>query len=266
MKLAFADTETTGLEPSSRVIEAAIIVTEIDGTILDTFETLINPEMPIPSCATSANNITDAMVADAPVTAIALPEFWSHIPDDAILVAHWASFDVGMLTYASQRAGIVLDLERPVIDTCAIARSIKATKSASLDALVEHYKIERQGQAHRAMCDVTAMKDYFFKVASANFGPDAFVKPWAEAGANYRYVQPDALPAELSALPDLVRNGGLLSIDYVDAQKKSSTRDLTPHGWYGKDEYLYLTGWCHLRNDQRSFRSDRITNVLNKAA
>lgn len=266
MKLAFVDTETTGLEPSSRIIEAAVIITDVVGNVLDTYETLINPEMPIPSCATSANNITDAMVADAPVTAIALPKFWSHIPDDAVLVAHWASFDVGMLTYASQRAGIRLDLERPVIDTCAIARSIKATKSASLDALVEHYKIERQGQAHRAMCDVTAMKDYFFQVAYAHFDPDKFAKPWVESGANYRYVPPGELPPHLSDLPALVRDAGCLSIDYVDAKDKASTRDLTPHGWYGKGEHLFLTGWCHLRNDQRSFRSDRITNVLNKAA
>lgn len=265
MKLAFADTETTGLEPSSRVIEAAVIITDVTGNVLDTFETLINPEMPIPPCATSANNISDAMVQVAPLNAEAMVELWSRIPEDAVLVAHYAPFDVGMLTYAAQRAGLPIDVQRPVIDTCAMAKAIKATKGNSLDALVEHYGIVRKGEAHRAMCDVTAMMEYYWKVAGRTTIGD-FARPWAEAGATYRYVHPDKLPAELSMLPDLVRGGGRLAIDYEDAQQKVTTREITPHGWYGKGEHLFLTGWCHLRNDQRSFRGDRITNVLSAEA
>jgi DNA polymerase III epsilon subunit family exonuclease len=264
MKLAFADTETTGLEPSSRVIEAAVIITDVAGNVIDTYETLINPEMPIPPCATSANGITDAMVSQAPLVDVAMAEFWSHIPEDAVLVAHYAQFDVGMLHYASQRAGLAIDIARPVIDTCAIAKAVKATKANNLDALVEHYGIVRKGDAHRAMCDALAMMDYYWQVNDKNTIGN-FAKPWAEAGASYRYIVPEHLPVELSMLPDLVRGAGRMEIEYSDAQDKITTREITPHGWYGKGEHLYLTGWCHLRNDQRSFRADRIANV-SKAA
>ena len=262
MKLAFIDTETTGLEPGSRVIEVAIIVTDIGGEIIDTFETLINPEMPIPPSVTSVNNITDAMVADAPILSDAMSLLWSRIPTDAVMVAHYAPFDVGMLNYASQRAGIAIDQGRPVIDTFAMAKSNGATKTNSLDALVEYYGIQRRGTAHRAMCDVQAMMDYYWLVANTTTIA-SFSKPWVEAGANYHYVLPEDLSAELATLPILVRDGGRLSFDYLDAQGKSSTRAITPHGWYGRGENLYVTGWCHMRNDQRSFRGDRITRVVN---
>jgi DNA polymerase III epsilon subunit-like protein len=59
---AILDTETTGLEYNSRIVEIA--VTTADGEVL--LDTLVNPGEPIPADATAIHKITDEMVANAP--------------------------------------------------------------------------------------------------------------------------------------------------------------------------------------------------------
>ncbi|MFJ2900325.1 exonuclease domain-containing protein [Streptomyces sp. NPDC087218] len=61
---AILDTETTGLDYDSRIVEIA--VTTAAGTVL--LDTLVNPGAPIPAEAAAIHGITDVMVADAPST------------------------------------------------------------------------------------------------------------------------------------------------------------------------------------------------------
>lgn len=56
------DTETTGLHDGARIVEIAVL--GIDGSVL--FDSLVNPQTPIPADATGIHGITDAMVKDAP--------------------------------------------------------------------------------------------------------------------------------------------------------------------------------------------------------
>jgi len=59
---AYLDTETTGLDKKSRIVEISI-VTEDEMILLDTF---VNPQIPIPMDAIRVHGITDDMVANAP--------------------------------------------------------------------------------------------------------------------------------------------------------------------------------------------------------
>jgi predicted DNA-binding transcriptional regulator YafY len=45
---------------------------------------------------------------------------------------------------------------------------------------------------------------------------------------------------------------------YSDAEGQASARDVDPYGLVCHWGYWYLAGWCHLRNDTRVFRLDRV--------
>jgi len=58
----YLDTETTGLDPWSEIVEIAVL--EQDGSVL--INTLVRPVAPIPADATRVHGITNAMAAGAP--------------------------------------------------------------------------------------------------------------------------------------------------------------------------------------------------------
>ncbi|MEK7657362.1 MAG: 3'-5' exonuclease, partial [Elusimicrobiota bacterium] len=62
---AFLDTETTGLSPArgDRVCEIAVLKTR-GGAVIESFQSLINPQRPIDLGAQAIHGISDAMVAE----------------------------------------------------------------------------------------------------------------------------------------------------------------------------------------------------------
>lgn len=65
-KFIAIDFETTGLSPySDRIIEVGAVIFE-NGTIVNRFESLINPGMSIPVAVQRVNHISNDMVKDAP--------------------------------------------------------------------------------------------------------------------------------------------------------------------------------------------------------
>jgi DNA polymerase III subunit epsilon len=76
MTFVALDTETTGLFPiMHRLVEIGAVRFRLDGGELATFQTLINPEMPIPKDVQQVHGITDAMVRGKPTIEHILPQF-----------------------------------------------------------------------------------------------------------------------------------------------------------------------------------------------
>ncbi len=152
------DIETTGFSQTyDRIIEIAACKV-YQGGIIETFETFVNPEMPISEKITSLTTITDEMVADAPKIEEALPKFMEFCKG-SILVAHNAKFDVGFI-YANIKR---LNLDYPVlpaIDTLNLFRAgyHQEVKKFNLKVLAKYFKV-KQEQHHRAIDDtrVTAL-------------------------------------------------------------------------------------------------------------
>jgi DNA polymerase III alpha subunit (gram-positive type) len=85
----------------------------------------------------------------------ALEKLWT-ISSGNVFTAHNARFDIGFLHAESERVGLSNRIETHV-DTLALARKTDAEKTRrhTLDALCEHYGIERE-KAHDAKADATA--------------------------------------------------------------------------------------------------------------
>lgn len=250
------DVETTGLEPGSRIVElAAQRFDALTGDVSASFETLINPGMPMPPDTAKMNGITNEMLADAPTMSEALQRFIDWLPQDEPFTAlgHYVSYDIGMLSWAAARAGIEIP-DMPIIDTWEMAKFVGTTKNNKLDTLVEHYGIELHGDAHRALCDADAVRQYFMMIP-----PSCLPTPWSMFPIDYRYAP---LPADWTFLEQSVANGSPLMFRYEDNKGEVTDRTITPFGWAEVKGTFMFHGWCHLRDARRTFRLDRVTNLL----
>ena len=160
------DTETTGLSISDRIVQIAGL--RIAGGRLtgEEFDTLVNPGRPIPPGATDIHGITDAMVKDAPDVATALRGF-HHFTEDAVLIAHNAPFDMGLLRAAEAESR--KHFPNRVMDTVLLSAMIWGQGAPhSLDAICERLGITiPAGQRHTAMGDAQATAQAFLKMLPA---------------------------------------------------------------------------------------------------
>ena len=148
------DLETTGTDPATcRTVEVGAARVRA-GQVVETFHQLINPGMPIPPDSTRVHGYTDADVAGQPSFAEAWPRLRAFIGND-LLVAHNARhFDLLVLKRQVREAGDQLG-GLPTFDTLPLARAL-VKGSASLSALVEHFKLELP-RAHHALDDAVAL-------------------------------------------------------------------------------------------------------------
>lgn len=163
-KYVFLDVETTGLYPllDDKIIEIALIKTN-KGKIIDTYNTFINPMIPIPIEASSINNISDDMVKDAPVFDKELSETILDFLDDHILVAHNAPFDIGFLSAEFGRTGFTFERWKS-LDTLKIANNLFAGQRNRLENIMRRYSIMPDGNLHRALADTDALRKVFFEL------------------------------------------------------------------------------------------------------
>lgn len=148
------DVETTGLSTAyDTIIELAAVKIQ-EGKVVDKFESFANPHRPLSAKIIELTHITDDMLKDAPEVDEMIAKFYEFI-GDAIVVAHNASFDMGFLYTAYEKAGIK-GVKHPVIDTLQLSRLVNPTmKNHRLNTLCNKYGIELT-QHHRAIYDTEA--------------------------------------------------------------------------------------------------------------
>jgi len=98
------DLETTGGSPKDCEITEVGAVKYVGGELTGSFNTLVNPDAPIPSTITVLTGITQAMVIEAPRIEEVLPSLLEFI-GNAVIVGHNIRFDVSFLNAAAQRLG-----------------------------------------------------------------------------------------------------------------------------------------------------------------
>lgn len=154
-RIAVVDTETTGLYPSrDRLVEIAIMLLEVDGgngrlvRLLETYEELNDPGMPIPAQATAIHGITDAMVRGRRIDAARVARM---LASADLVVAHNSGFDKGFVRQLV-----------PAVDAMVWGCSCRGIPWRKLYATVENTRLQHlaarleviAGTAHRALGDV----------------------------------------------------------------------------------------------------------------
>jgi DNA polymerase-3 subunit epsilon len=162
LEFVVVDVEATGGSPArgDRLTEIAA-VRVCGGSIVDSFESLINPQRPIPSTVSRLTDITDEMVADAP-TFGQLADAVRQALEGAVFVAHNVSFDWRLVEAEFSRVrGGRLGGER--LCTLRLARRLHPElQRRSLHALADYYAISAD-RWHRAGPDAMATAQLFVR-------------------------------------------------------------------------------------------------------
>lgn len=158
------DTETTGLEPSNgdEIIQigAARIV---NNRLLrqETFDQIVDPEVPLKPESIPIHGITEDMVRGQPNIDVVLPAFHEFC-EDTVLIAHNAAFDMRFLQLKEERTGI--RFTQPVLDTLLLSAVVHPNQeSHKLDVILERLGISIESR-HNALEDALATGEVFLKL------------------------------------------------------------------------------------------------------
>lgn len=279
LTLAFLDVETTGLCPhfGDRICEIAVLRTR-GQEVLDSFQSLVNPQRPISPGASAVNGLTDEMVRDAPLfKEVAGPVLT--MLENAVIVAHNAPFDLGFLAHELALLRLPPP-DNPVLDTLALARRCYRFPSNSLSYLAWALGIrreewpqgpwrgegERRGRSieapHRALGDVLTTWGVFqrFRQDLAARGAHTLGDFLRLQGGHIALPTRQEFPLP-PQLEEAVRSGRRLWLRYVSAWGRETVRLVSPLGVTASGGRLYLVAFCHLRGAQRTFRLDRIVEM-----
>ncbi|MFZ9482253.1 MAG: exonuclease domain-containing protein [Ilumatobacteraceae bacterium] len=160
-RFAVVDVETSGLRADRhRVLQLGIVVVDADGTVLDTYSTLVSGSNPWQRWfgsvgPTHIHGIRRRDLRGAPSTHVALTELARRL-EGTRFVAHNAPFDLGFLQAEARRVGTTLPIERALC-TLRLSRLLDPDRQQShrLGDLCSRYGITID-RPHDALADAEA--------------------------------------------------------------------------------------------------------------
>lgn len=145
------DLETTGLAPGFDSIIEVGMVRVLEGKIVETFQTLVMPDIKVPPHVKRLTGIEDYMLEGAPGLHQLREQIADFIEGECI-IGHNVGFDVGFLESALGRR-----LHSPSYDTAELARIVMPTsKNYRLSELCRITGIKTE-KSHRALEDAMAV-------------------------------------------------------------------------------------------------------------
>lgn len=172
MKFAVVDLETTGGTPENgRVTEIGIVLLD-DFEVVGTYQTLLDPGMPIQPFVQKLTGITDEMVAGQPQFS-AVAEEVAELLKDRIFVAHNVQFDCRFMRAELRRCCIKID--PPRLCTVKLTRRFfPGLPSYSLHNLIMSLELPDFNH-HRALADAMAAAE-LLKLCLQKAGADKIKK------------------------------------------------------------------------------------------
>jgi len=160
------DVETTGMNAffGDRVTEIAAVVVR-GGRIAEQFQTLVNPERPIPAMITALTHITPQMVRDAPRFREIAPELLQFLQGH-VFVAHNAEFDWRFVSAELARATNRQLTGRRLCTVRLARRVLPQLRSRRLDSLAHFYDVTITDR-HRAAGDALATAHILLRLLDA---------------------------------------------------------------------------------------------------
>jgi DNA polymerase III epsilon subunit family exonuclease len=163
LEFVVVDIEATGAKmPPNRIIELGAY--RIKGRkIIDSFLTLVNPEISIPRFVMALTGITNEMVKQAPLFAEVAPR-WLEFVQDAVLIAHNAPFDTSFLNHEIARVYPGHRMVNPHLCTVLLSRrTVPGLTNYRLDTVADHFSIPIFDR-HRAGSDALATAEVFIRI------------------------------------------------------------------------------------------------------
>lgn len=263
--IAVVDTETTGASAAfgHRVIELGIVRLE-GGRITAEYQQLIDPERRISPGVTALTGISQAMVAGQPRFADQL-DAALQLMRGALIIGHNIRFDLSFLAKEFRRCGadICQTLGKiPVLDTVRIARRRFGRGGNGLQALAPRLGVQ-PSIAHRALADAQTTVAVFEKLIAPVGGwniclCDAIREQGGPMGLLPAKPRESLLPLELEEALEQRRT---VIMEYLDAREQRTERMIQPLHIRRSGGELILIAFCHLRNDRRTFKLERIVRL-----
>ncbi|HZD18537.1 MAG TPA: DEDD exonuclease domain-containing protein [Actinomycetota bacterium] len=233
------DLETTGGSPiDSRITEIGAVKVR-GGERIGVFETLVDPEVPIPRRIAHLTGIDDLLVRGAPTIDAVLPSFAEFL-HGCVFVAHNARFDFAFLNAALQRAAFDA-IPSPPVCTARLARRVvwPDVPNVRLRTLAEYFRTAAR-PTHRALPDaetcaevlsgllrlgrrlgIATVGDLHLAVTARgrpNFGKIALTEGLPTGAGVYRFVARDGRILYVGKSKDLRRR--VRSYFYGDPRKQ----------------------------------------------
>ena len=251
------DTETTGMPPGARLVEIGAI--KVRGSqIVERFQELVFPELPIPPKTTEVHGLDDASVAQCRTADEVVPDFLDWI-GKLPLFGHNVAFDATMLACECGRLGISPP-ENETYCTLSAARSLLRRRSNSLEALADEFGIDT-GCAHRAADDSETTLQLLWKLIE--IGGAGFKMEQLGSGATVASFAPG--PVRLSGskaqLWDAAQTREAVELHYRNANGYLMQARVTPRFFFPSKNTGVMEAFCHEDGHYKSYRLERIQAV-----
>ena len=160
-RFVVVDLETTGLRPVQSAI-CEIGAVRIEALLpAGTFQTLVDPGVPIPPVIAGITGLADRDVRGAPRAPAAVSRFLAFAGERAVIVAHNARFD---LAFLDREVELLTGrrLAAPVVDTVGLSRRLLAGRVPRFGlASLAHFFGTSVRPCHRALPDAQATAEVF---------------------------------------------------------------------------------------------------------
>jgi DNA polymerase III epsilon subunit family exonuclease len=280
LTFAVVDVETTGLSSrlGDKICEVAVVLGH-GGQIVGQLQTLVNPGRPISRGASAVNGITNMMVHDAPPFHSVAPAL-KEMLEGTVLVAHNASFDLSFISAEMRSAGYDPP-SNPVIDTLGLARRCYTFRSNKLGDVARSLGIRVHG-LHRALADATitwhVLNKFLVKLREDGVQTlnDVIRTQGVLTSLSGWHTAPPIMEWDgrqpfcpIEGVPPLIeqamRAQTSLRIWYKGNDGQQSVRVVQPRKVTLREQATYLVAYCHLKHEERTFRLDRIVEMLVEA-
>jgi len=156
------DVETTGMGRLSRICEIGAVRVENRG-IVDTFETIVDPCVPITN--SHIHGVTDSMTYGAPGFESVLPKLLE-FTFGSVFVAHNAPFDIGMLVAEQERIPECrVGRAQPYVCTVRLGRvAYPGLNSYRLESLISALELSNNNP-HEGLSDAMATAEVLIDLA-----------------------------------------------------------------------------------------------------
>jgi DNA polymerase III epsilon subunit family exonuclease len=259
--IAFCDVETTGLDPGrgDRVCEIAVLRC-LNGQIVDSFQHLVNPQRPVSRGAYAVHGIGEDELREAPPFSEVVDDVVSLL-EGAVFVGHNAPFDLGFLSKELSLSRTVFS-PKVALDTLRLARKQYVSSSYSLNHLARSLNVRVVGRAHRAMVDVLLTRGVFRRLVD-DLRPAGLsrLQDYVDAQGGNLAPQDCSVAQARPVVWKALQEGKLVHLRYRSMSGAETERTVRPIDVVERGARAYLTGYCFLRDAERTFRLDRIVEA-----